>query len=706
MKKIISVILLVITIFSIMPTALAGPQDTDTTIEEFELWSMSPCISGGMSRYDLVFQKALYNNYLTLYPLPKLGERYTLAATWAPMYNTGVKGNTTLYEITYFLLYLTDDSYEILDRAWLWSDHYDGTTYLADIADYINDNQPGDKPLYITAAGGVYSSSSWDWYIEYVVVTDKQKLVIKREEKQERSMSVYDGCLWWAYKPTSNGVTLIKQKFEGSGCTNDGYIGLETAQMTEENGYINFTKPFSNVTVPTYYNLMPSEDLYFTYRYYDNYNAEFNIYKQNGYNVEHVTTSTITGSPYTINSYYFMTVNNLDKDYYRNRDNPVPCLILQNNNSHYIVTDTGVIGKLTLDTATYYSTSYYMFATYNRKLVLLRCMNGRSYIYKNDDQGQNIQWEVFNYVNVKPNGEVELSEDVYLPMPYNQTPNEGQNGYYYSGTRYVQSTDIGYNSVVRTDQYFKRKKTNVFSDGKTAGGSWVSNGSNYEYWYRIYLPDGRLCATGPTGFYADSDAYNYDPFVIVENDTKFVVGNTKPIDDHIREFYKVATVRNTDTGEAKLVGASIGRKNITSNVETDTEPVQSVIDFAEDNLPIGFNIKSNVIDADNFTVDTREQFNRIKLNDIVILKNGKKQSGTQNTGVTLDSFSNISDEFGDIKIRFYTNGQNFCWTTATDTTMLNTGTYNKYFVVGDKTIYVTIKIVDIPTSDGVTTVVF
>ena len=50
--------------------------------------------------------------------------------------------------------------------------------------------------------------------------------------------------------------------------------------MTEENGYINFAKPFGNVTVPSYCNLMPSEELYFTYKGIDSYNAEFNIYKQ------------------------------------------------------------------------------------------------------------------------------------------------------------------------------------------------------------------------------------------------------------------------------------------------------------------------------------------------------------------------------------------------------------------------------------------
>ncbi|MBQ6907858.1 MAG: hypothetical protein IJQ28_05715, partial [Clostridia bacterium] len=246
-------------------------------------------------------------------------------------------------------------------------------------------------------------------------------------------------------------------------------------------------------------------------------------------------------------------------------------------------------------------------------------------------------------------------------------------------------------------------KGNTFSDGKIASGSWRSNGSNYEYMYKIYLPDGRLCATGPTGFYSSNA--DYDPFIIVENDSKFVVGSYQPIDNHIREFYKVATVQNTDTGEATLVGASIGRKNISSEIVTDTEPVQSIIDFSKDDLPIGFNVRDNVIDADNFTVDTREQFNSIRLSDIVILKNGRQQSGTQNAGVTLDEFNTALSDFGNANIRFYTNGQNFGWT-ASDTTNLNTGTYNKYFVIGDKTVYVTIKIVDVPSSNGTTTVVF
>lgn len=708
MKKIISVIICMLIVFSIMPTALAGPQDVDTTIEAFEVWAMSPCISGGMSREDLALQKALYKDYLTIYPLPKLGDRYVLAGTYAPIYNSGTRGKTTLYDVTYYLLLLTDDSYEIIDCVYMMSDYCDGTINFADISDYITNNQGGDTPLYISAPSSIYTGdSSWNWYSEYLIVTDKKKLAIKSEYKQSRTMSVYDGCLCWTYPESSSGTTVIKQKISGQTCANNGSISLTAEQMTEENGYKNYSKPFSDASEKTYYSMMPSEELYFTYTQNGSYNAKFGLYKQSGNNVSYVKTIDLyTPEISSLNYNSFSYIDNLDKNYYRNQGYSIPCLILQNNNNIYLITDTGVVGKLSLDTSIYYSTSYYKFATYNGKLVITRCMNRSSYISERDDvTGDTTYYQALNYVTVKPDGQVELGEDFLLPAPYTAIPNEGQNGYFYYYTSFSKCTDINSVQKVAIAQYFKRKKTNVFPDGRIASGSWRSIGDTYEFWYYIYLPDGRMCATGPTGFYADSDAYNYDPFIIVENNSKFVVGNTKPIDDHIREFYRVASVQNTSSGEAKIVGASVGRKNISTEIITDTEPVERVIDFSDDNIPLGFNIKDNVIDANNFTVETREQFNSIRLNDIVILKNGKRQSGTQNAGVTLDSFSNTDSSFGDGSIQFYTNGQNFSWT-ATDTDGLNTGSYNMYFVIGNKTVYATVKIVDVPSSDGVTTVVF
>ena len=701
MKKIISIVICICTVLSIMPTVSASVQDVDTTVEEFELWAMSPCISGGMSREDLVFQKALQGNFVQFYDVPKLGARYKLAATYMPIYNTGPKGRDTFYDLTYYLLYVTDDGYEIISYANLLSDYMNPGTYFADISDKIGEGQAGDKPLYLMTGIGVYSYDSWSWWSEYIVLTDKKQLVKYQEYQKSKTMTVYNGILYWTTPLTSGYYYLYRLYFNGNSCSLYSGVSVASEDATAEKGFFSYATPFDNDTSNVLYNLIKEEDTFFSYKTNGNYNVELNFFKRKNGDIERVETGQINSTEYmTINNYSFSNVTVNDKDYYRDRGYSVPCLILLDR---YIITDTGVIARLRLDTSIYYSTSYYQFATYKGRLAIVRYTNGRSYIVAPDETGTQVYWQAVNYVTVKPDGQIELSEDILLPMPYTTVPNEGQNGYYYSYSRFVASTDISYITGITAVEHFGRTKGNTFSDGKIASGSWRSNGANYEYWYYIYLPDGRLCATGPTGYYASTS--DYDPFIIVENDSKFVVGSYQPIDNHIREFYKVATVQNTDTGEATLVGASIGRKNISSEIVTDTEPVQSIIDFSKDDLPIGFNVRDNVIDADNFTVDTREQFNSIRLSDIVILKNGRQQSGTQNTGSTLDAFNTVLSDFGNANIRFYTNGQNFGWT-ASDTTNLNTGTYNKYFVIGDKTVYVTIKIVDVPSSNGTTTVVF
>ena len=101
----------------------------------------------------------------------------------------------------------------------------------------------------------------------------------------------------------------------------------------------------------------------------------------------------------------------------------------------------------------------------------------------------------------------------------------------------------------------------------------------------------------------------------------------------------------------------------------------------------------------------RERINAIRLNDVVIVKNTVTVSGIQNAGSSLDMFDEYDASMGNEVIRVYTNGQNFCWY-CNDTNKLSSGTYNRYYTVGDKVIYVTYKIVDAPDNKGVTTVVF
>ena len=148
----------------------------------------------------------------------------------------------------------------------------------------------------------------------------------------------------------------------------------------------------------------------------------------------------------------------------------------------------------------------------------------------------------------------------------------------------------------------------------------------------------------------------------------------------------------------------LGEKNITPPDGSDTEVVQPKIDFGQNELPIGFNLKENVVDSNNLETELREQVNAVRLNDIVILSNDKYQSGRLNTGVTLETFSDYDYSMGGT-IRVYSNGQNFCWY-CNDPKQLTAGEYYQTYHIGDKTIYVKFIIVQPPSNEGSVVVVF
>ncbi|NLB81369.1 MAG: hypothetical protein GX800_07140, partial [Clostridiaceae bacterium] len=249
---------------------------------------------------------------------------------------------------------------------------------------------------------------------------------------------------------------------------------------------------------------------------------------------------------------------------------------------------------------------------------------------------------------------------------------------------------------------------NTFPDGRSVSASWMGLGNYiYEIWYNIKNPDGTVKSRGPTG-YSTTFSSSFDTFNLMSiaiNNSKFVVCVNQVGHSFIREYYRVAVVEETISGEIISGGGSIGTKNITPPNTTDTEPVLSSIDFAQEDLPLGYNIRNNVIDSGKLDVDLRQQVNSIRLNDIVILKKAGYASGSQNTGISLTYYSNYDYSFGSNYIRFYTNGQNFLWYCYYPET-LSVGTYNKTYYIGDKTIYVTIKVIAAPTNNGVTTVVF
>jgi hypothetical protein len=236
---------------------------------------------------------------------------------------------------------------------------------------------------------------------------------------------------------------------------------------------------------------------------------------------------------------------------------------------------------------------------------------------------------------------------------------------------------------------------------------WLGMGNSlYEVWYRIRNADGTIRANGPTGYSAAfaSTFSTYSLLPITINNSKFLVCVSQVGHSFVREYFRVALVEETITGEVNA-GGSIGTKNIVPPTAADTEPIQSAIDFTQDNLPLGFMIKNNVIGNSKLDIALKHQVNAIRLNDIVILKKTGYVSGTQNTGVTLSSFSTYDYSFGSNYIRLYSNGTNFQWYCYYPET-LAVGTYNKSYIVGDKTVYVTVKVVEPPANSGVTTVTF
>lgn len=249
--------------------------------------------------------------------------------------------------------------------------------------------------------------------------------------------------------------------------------------------------------------------------------------------------------------------------------------------------------------------------------------------------------------------------------------------------------------------------TNKFPDGRYVKGSWTSIGDSlYELWYNIYNPDGTLRATGPTGYsgYFSSVFVSYEIYAWAMNDSKFVVCLSPLNKSLLKEYYRVAVVEETADGEV-VDKVEIGEKSIIPPEDSDTEVVQNKIDFGESDLPLGYNIKDNVIDSGKLDTMLREQVNSVRLNDIVILCKEGYQSGEQNTGITLNSYSEYDESIGSSFVRLYTNGQNFGWY-CNNPDDLTPGTYPKIITIDDKTIYVTFKVVRPPTNEGSTMVVF
>ena len=733
MKKIFAIILSVCMLIG--STAQAAVTSV-TTEKEYELWTQSPTVTCGLTADDLRIFKALDQDLIEIVNLSQLGDEYFLAVCTYKRKDGGYNAKTETATHYFYVLYLTDDGFIILSKGKTSNEYYlDGGFSLADISPYADKtyykSNNSEVPYYILNPKDKYTHREYTEYNEYYIITDKGNMYTLKEtatsKKTEGYPYIYSNKLYRGQDNYYDEDDVATSYYLADGSTKasnskpmffkSGTIKYGTAEkvaiseMTSANGYRFYTEGFSSsVTFRKYRHIPGSDNLYFTTSTSTtyasstsdyNYNLQINIFRCDKGIMTKITSKKFVAKTGSSPTYAYYAINGLDEKYYTDNGISVPAVAVS---EFAVITRDGKIWNYDLDESIYYD--YVYPCTYNNSFAITRSRNKSSTIYKeNPATGSFCYWQIVNELVFDADGNVTLSEDIELPI--RSYANSGQNGFFsdYKTWNSGTFTAISYS---RTTDWMDIGFDNTFPDGRKVTATLEGMGGGlYELWYSIYNKDGTLRSTGPTGF---SDQFSTgiggrpDMYAYAVNNSKFVVCLGLINNDFIAEYYRVAVVSEGDTGEV-MSKVKLGEKNITPPDDSDTEVVQNKIDFGSNDLPLGYNIKDNVIDTGKLDAILREQVNSIRLNDIVILAKEGYQDGEQNTGVTLSDFSEYEYSFGSAFVRLYTNGQYFRWY-CQNPEELEAGVYEKSFKIGDKTLYVTFKVVSPPTSEGSTMVVF
>lgn len=735
MKKMISLLICICLTGGVV--AYAEPTSI-VTANEYELWTQSPGITCGLTDDDMLVYKCLDQDVLELYPLNRIGKDYYLAICSDKMKDGGNNGKSNTTNFTFYTLYATETGFVILSKACPNSEYYWDSGYsFADISEkidkafYIRCNS--DVPYYILNPKGKYTNSNYTEYDDYFIITDNGKIykMIECSEYGDEGIPYIKDRIFYRgqyrymqnknsypyyYMPGGSSVKAsnsLHVYFRNGRLEYGTPMRIPVFDMTAANGYYMYTEGFSSNVVMLEYKKIPnSNNLYFTTDYvqtYDKTDSRYyyyqrvEIYRLDVNRMNYVKSVSIpTKSTYASGSVDCVSLEELDANYYTSNGWKIPSVLIERN---AIILNDGSVVMLNLDSSIY--DSYYYLGGYNNRLAIVRSCNGTGYIYEKDtEDNRYYYWQAINEIAFDNSGKIVLSDDIKFKIQSSAAP--GQNGYF-SSTKKWQTPSFAKSATAKIKSWWgkERSLTNSFPDGRYVSAIWVGMGGGLaEIWYNVYNKDGTLRATGPTGYSSQiSTSFSrYKLLAYAINNSKFVVCRADIGEDFLEEYYRVAVVQESDTGEITSK-VQLGEKNITPPDTSDTEIVQPKIDFGKEELPIGYNIKDNVIDSGKLESELREQVNAIRLNDIVILAENKYQSGSQNTGMTLGTFSKYEYSMGSIYVRLYTNGQYFRWY-CNSPQKLTPGTYAKEFQVGDKTLYVTFKVIKPPTNDGSTTVVF
>ena len=717
MKRIVSVLLILVMAFTMFATVVSADVELVEQAEEYEFWAPSPYLTTSIGQEEFRIQKAMEMGKLMMYPLAELGDNYYFAIAEAQLSNNGKNGRTNLSILHCYLLLATDDEYIIIDYCSPWSDYYwNGGVSIDKVSDLTVAPSKGSRLMYVIKPNSKYEVSGWDDYNDYMFITEEKRMIIVSEDDSKNQGGwpvIHNGKAYWAnewyyngsgtYRYYSNGieVTVLKEMyFSGKNTEYGSSLVPATTDVNAGNGYTSYKTVTVDTPVISAYKLPGTNNLYFRVTNYPIYNETGTI---TTYYDDIEILENDRGKFTTVKTYSFDTntsyqtgntitqLTGVDINKYREEGLSAPVVDI---GKKYIITDTGQVSKVSLDTSIY---MYWNYALYNGRLVVIRCQNGSAYVHE-----ATIYKQMLNYVSINDKNMFTISEDIILDQIADG--NEGQDGYYYNARVFQACSTFKTMSLSTPKEWSGYFIDNVFDNGRRVECYWSYVGNYSEMWYMITDVDGRIVAKGPTGYTVDGTKAEKDCFCIAIGNSKFVAGVKDVQSPAAKEYYRASVVKETADGNV-ISSVAIGNKVLTPPADTDTVPVQDVIDFGKDNLPIGYNIKDNVIGTNKLDNNVRERINAIRLNDIVIVKNTDKVSGIQNSGSSLDEFEEYDASMGNEPVRVYTNGQNFCWY-CSNTSNLSSGTYNRYYTVGDKVIYVTYKIVDAPDNRGVTTVVF
>lgn len=719
-----------------MLASTAAYADTASTVKakEYELWTQSPSITSGLTSNDIKIYKSIDQGVLKLLPLSKVGPNYYLAICENKVSNGGYSGKTQTTYFTFYTLYATEDaSFIVLSSQTPYNEYYwDRGFSMVDISDKLDSAYYTDKgyelPCYIINPSGKYTNSNYEEYDDYFFISSSGKLY-KMSENAENGTEGYpyikDKILYrgqeryrqnsssYPFYYMADGYTKASSSkpmhFKNGSTSYGTEVKVSVANMIAANGYVMYKEGFSsNISFPTYYPIPDSDRLFFsmsttkTLDSTDNteyYYLNLSIYESKAGAMKCIKKVTVP-TKNTSSSFTPQKIVGIDADYYIGNGLPIPSITFGH---HVVLARDGTVCGLQLDKSKY--ASYCYPCTYNGRYSIIRSYNGSNYIYKQDPaDGVSYYWQVINEITIDANGNKSIGADIELKIQ--DSAHEGQNGFF---TSYNKFNSPNFTSVSTSGikDWWGKSLTKYFPDGRYVAASWTSMGSGlYELWYNIYNKDGTLRATGPSGYsgYFSSASSTYKLIAWAINDSKFIVCLGDINNSFLKEYYRVAVVEESNTGEV-VSKVEVGEKNIIPPNDSDTEVVQSKIDFGVADLPLGYNIKDNVIDSGKLDALLRDQVNSVRLNDIVILAKDGYQSGEQNTGTTLNTYSEYDYSLGSSYVRLYTNGQYFRWY-CNNPEELSPGTYSKTITIGDKTIYVTFKVVQPPTNEGSTMVVF